>query len=450
MAAESRARWMTPETRLVALIAVVVAILAFFFSPGGIQNSDGRTVFLLTESIVERGELNVDDEQLGTPGVGGRYFSRFGLGLSLLSVVPYLIALPVADTFGTDSKFLLQASAGFLMPLIAGALTAALYALGRRLGAKPRASALVSLGIIGGTFMLPYVRDFSTEAISALCVVVAVERSLAKSPVMSGVSLGAAALVRPQSILLFPLFLLSEWKADGFRSALRQSVPLLISVGINIWYNFVRFADIGNFGYPDAGFTTPLLRGTVGLLFHPSTSLLLFAPVVLLLPFGLLALGWKSKSFWLLSGTLLITFVMAATWTWWSGGWGWGPRLLLPGLIPALVSLAPWADHGWRRRRTPLIALFVVGFVVSAPTLIASTRAQQVFDGGGVVVQPEIGMRNPIPWEQHRLVPAVVSFTRTHLYERLDDHSLRYIDTWQFVVARVLGRGGFLASLVVS
>ena len=45
-----------------------------------------------------------------------------------------------------------------------------------------------------------------------------------------------------------------------------------------------------------------------------------------------------------------ITFATAALWFAWHGGWSWGPRLLLPGLVPAIAAIGPWISMRSRQR----------------------------------------------------------------------------------------------------
>ena len=95
--------------------------------------------------------------------------------------------------------------AASLMPLVGGALTAALYLLGRRLDASRAAAALVAAGTVLGTYLLPYGRDFFSEPLVALGLVVMVERVLAGREAQAAGALAMAVLARPQSAAFVPL-----------------------------------------------------------------------------------------------------------------------------------------------------------------------------------------------------------------------------------------------------
>ncbi len=135
------------------------------------------------------------------------------------------------------------------------------------------------------------------------------------------------------------------------------------------------------------GFTTPLFEGLWGLTLSPAKSVFIFAPVALLLGPALWQLRRSGSGATLfLTANLMTTLLIAATWTAWEGGWAWGPRLLLPGLVPAIAALAPWMGHAsWRRGA--VVAVLIAGFVVSLPTVFVPTRAQQL-DGNNFA--PEI------------------------------------------------------------
>ena len=288
----------------------------------------------VAQSVVHHGSLSVPPE-LGVVGADGDYYSKYGLLLPLLSVIPIALVQPVGVVTGHVAE-LEAAAASLLMPLVAGALVAALFLLGRRLGAPRPAAALVAAGAVLGTFILPYGRDFFTEPLVALGLVVMIERSLAGRELQAGAALAFAILARPQAAVFAPLlwaFLLL--RGDGIRVVARTLPPLAIAAIVTVAYNLVRFEEPFEFGYKkpdDPGFTTPFFEGAAGLLFSPEKSIFLFAPIVVLLPF---ALAWLWRRERVTAGLLLaiftVTFVLAATWHSWEGGWSWGPRLLLPG-----------------------------------------------------------------------------------------------------------------------
>jgi hypothetical protein len=396
----------------------------------------------VTRALVHHGSLAVP-APLGVAGHDGLFYSKYGLALPLLALVPVLLAQPLGAILGRVGV-LEAAAAASLMPLVAGALAAAVYALGRRLGAPRPAAALVGVGAVLGTFVLPYGRDFFTEPLVALGVVVMVERALAGRELQAGVALAFAILARPQSAAFAPLLLayLALREGGGVRvgPALRAVPPLAVAVAVTLAYNLYRFHDALQFGYrppADPGFTTPLLEGTAGLLFSPEKSVLLFAPAVVLVPFAVVAL-WRGRRavVALVLAICAVAWVLAATWWSWQGGWSWGPRLILPAVVLALALVAPWIDASARRLRVAG-ALFAMGFVLSFSAVLAPAGLQQLErphdDGPRIVRQYEV-----LPQVARRSLHAARSDAA-----RGDDYR-RYLAVWQAGITRQFGPWGWL------
>jgi hypothetical protein len=215
-----------------------------------------------------------------------------------------------------------------------------------------------------------------------------------------------------------------------------------------------RFGNPLTSGYEDVGFTTPVLTGVAGLLFNPLKSVLVFAPLVVLLPFALRRL-WRDNraAFVLLMANLGITFVVTATWFAWHGGWSWGPRLLLPGVLPAFAAIGPWLVTTTRVRTAAVLA--AAGLVVSFPALIVPTQAQQLEtppvppDTHFLDTQP---LASPSAMRQWELVVPTARYSLEHVYEGGDDgrNYLRYLSVWQLGASRFFGKPGLVAALTVT
>ena len=359
-------------------LGVTVGLFFLLFAQGQVTVVDGTSMLAVAQSVVHDGSLSVPPD-LGVVGADGDYYSKYGVLLPLLSVIPVALVQPVGLVTGYVEE-LEAAAASSLMPLAAGALVAALFLLGRRMGAPRPAAALVAAGAVLGTYILPYGRDFFTEPLVALGLVVMIERALAGRELQAGAAIAFAILARPQAAVFAPfLWAFLLLRGEGIRDVARTLPPLAIAAVVTVAYNLVRFEEPFEFGYKkpdDPGFTTPFFEGASGLLFSPEKSILLFAPIVLLLPF---ALAWLWRRQRLMAGLLLslfaATFVLAATWHSWMGGWSWGPRLLLPAVAVLLVALGPWIGGDTRRLRLTA-ALFAVGFAMSFAAVLAPIGAQ--------------------------------------------------------------------------
>jgi hypothetical protein len=422
-----------------------VALFLLLVGQAQVTVLDGSSMLAVTHSIVHHASLSVPPE-LGVVGHDGvTYYSKYGLALPLLSILPVLLAQPIGAATGRVT-LLGAASAATLMPLVAGALASALYLLGRRLAAPRTAAALVAAGTVLGTYLLPYGRDFFTEPLVALGLVVMVERALAGRELQAGAALAFAVLARPQSAAFAPLLMAFVLlRGGGVAAVVRTLPPLAIAALVTVAYNLYRFHDALQFGYEppaDPGFTTPLLEGARGLLFSPEKSVVLFAPAIVLVPFALVALWRRERGLVaFLLALFAATFVLAATWWSWQGGWSWGPRLLIPGVAVVLVALGPWIGTSRSRLRLAA-ALFGLGFVLSFAAVLAPAGTQ--------LRQRAPGTDGPQLVRQYRVLPQL---TRRSI-DAADDPSARdgdyrrYLALWQANLVRQVGAAGALPALL--
>ena len=183
-------------------LGLFAASLFLLLQQGAVINSDGASVYALTRSLVEDGDLSVERE-VGVAGRNGEYYSKYGIGLSLLAVVPYALVRPLAELYERPDA-VEQVAVATLLPLVSALLLVALFALCRRLGAGVRSSVLVALGAVAGTFLLVYTKEFFGEPVVALFLVIALERALAGRSGQSGAALAAGALVRPEAFVFAP------------------------------------------------------------------------------------------------------------------------------------------------------------------------------------------------------------------------------------------------------
>ena len=93
------------------------------------------------------------------------------------------------------------------------------------------------------------------------------------------------------------------------------------------------------------------------------------------------------------------------------------------------------------RERRVAVALLVAGFVISASTILVSTRAQQLDQP-----LPSVG---PSALRQYQLVPSVTRYTVDHLQKVTSGDSRRYLSVWQ-IALREIGTKGLLAGLAGS
>ena len=298
-----------------------------------------------------------------TKGPDGRYYTKWGLGQSLVEVpFIWLHRLTTGVHLPTDIDGALLPDALYhsewmflvLCPSLISAIGCVLvYGSGRRLGYSERVSMVLSLVYGLCTMVWPYSKSLMSEGTLNVAILGGVYGALSYSAdnrrgwlAVSGACLGFAAITKIISLVVVPLVMVYLLSSRDFRISLRNIClfflpPLLLCLGIEGWHNAVRYGTIWPCGYDKGwgalGFSTPLLVGLWGLLASPGKSFFLYAPVCLL---GLVsARGFSKrnrKEAFLFLGIATAYTLPHALWCLWAGDWAWGPRFLLV-ITPYLI-----------------------------------------------------------------------------------------------------------------
>jgi hypothetical protein len=327
--------------------------------------ADGRTMLRTAVSIATLGEIGIArGGPTDVPRDGGDAVSRYGMGPSLVLVVPALLAPGFEKAFGTGASQTL-----FVLHQIVFVLLAALAAglLARAWGAGDRASAGAALATALASPLWAYVAlDFSEPLQAALCggafAAAAWARETAGDPAKeetrrrrtfvlaatAGFLSGFALLSKSLLVVLFPAVLavlLLGSPAGRLRLRLAAASCAGFAIPAALWLAF----EIVRFGRPFASyggerFNHGVLDGLWRLLVGPNKGLVFYFPLVLLSAWGAAALLKTRRAAVLpafLFGSALL--VAASAWWAWDGTFGWGPRLLLPAvpLLAAAAALAP-------------------------------------------------------------------------------------------------------------
>jgi hypothetical protein len=195
----------------------------------------------------------------------------------------------------------------------------------------------------------------------------------------AGSALGAALYLRERALIIVPLFIAYAVLTRRLRT-IWQWVALLVPLTLGLlalgMWNWLRFGTPLMVGYaagvPGTGFVTPLLMGLYGLSLSPGKGLLIYNPIAWLGLLGLVTLVRQRRAEGLFFTSLaLAPLLFYASYTFWTGGWNWGPRYLLPLLPLLLLSAGEWfTAHPSRGRRNLLVALSVMTVALNLPAML--------------------------------------------------------------------------------
>jgi hypothetical protein len=366
--------------RLIACWLFACFMLLYIGTAVGIlRYGDDISMMHVTARMLNRGDFEVGAGTPGSnPGPDGRYYSKFGIGQSLLALPFYRVGQALEAVWPTrstvDVTWWITGGTPVLVVSLIGILSSAgtvalLYLAGRLLGCSRWAGVWAALALGLGTFVWHYSRTFMTEPTSSFALLLAFVglQRFARSGRstwlwVSGAGAGWATLLRLGNVCgLLPLALWLGWETvrlrptttrEIFLGVARWCAPIVAALVVVGAYNLVRFGDPRETGYAAEvdQFSTPLAVGVYGLLLSPGKGLFLYAPIALA---G--AIGWpnmlrRRPAPALAAAGLVVAFlVFYGRWyTWWGGG-AWGPRfatILLPYLV---LGLAPLVDRGVSR-----------------------------------------------------------------------------------------------------
>ncbi len=302
------------------------------------------------------------------PGPNQPFYSKYGIGLSLVGIPFYLLGNAAADLF----PFMLSQRNGtaglsvyilLLTDLLLTVASVYLFYWWLRLVGAGQWAALVTTALYGvGTMTWHYARTFMSEPLVVFCLLFALVSCLKYRQTGSwrwaawgGFIVGLSIATRLPNLACIPffgLYLLWAWweRADRLKAGLSIArlksllLPAFVwSLGIIFWltivgwYNYTRNGALLDSGYGGETFDTPFLTGFWGLFFSSGKSLFIYNPVLLLGLVGLVAAFRRQRAVTLLVLAIVGYHVLTySVWSIWWGGGVWGPRYLLP-IVPFLL-----------------------------------------------------------------------------------------------------------------
>lgn len=324
---------------------------------------DATPAFQLTQTIVETGDL-FPEVAVKQGYLYSVVYIPFYLGGSLLAPL-----FPDVPTDWVQRKMLC-----WMNVCITAATIMLVVQMLVRLGY--RAPIALGVGWLYGftTMAFVYARTDYNKALAALLVMATLygwmrwwQTGRISHAVLSGIAGGLMLMVRAElGIMLVILGLGTVLSGQKTRWKALAVLVLLPAAGASfvLLYNRLYWEGAAAGGY-EGGFVLNPVPGMLGFLVSPGKSLLVFCPVLLFVPLGVRLFVQQNARFgWVWAGCTLAIFLLYSFWGNWWGGWGYGPRHLVP-LVP--LMMLPLAEVMARAKRShwwSLAILAVVGALV--------------------------------------------------------------------------------------
>lgn len=397
-------------------IFLATLVLYSLTASGHLHSPDEEVVFRTTRSILEDFDLAIEPLPGGFAtkrGPSGGEYGQYGVGQSILAL-PFVAAGKLAAPLAGDAAWARlygippdepRGARGFaytaaeLAPrffvsffnVFVGAATAAvLLLLLRELTGDEAASFRATLLYAFASLAWAHSRPFFTESAAALfallawwCLLRGLRGRIEPWAAAAGASAGFAALVRMDSVLLYPglaLVLLGPIRRAVPALAPRLPAPVgawgafclpaLACGGVLLGINAALYGGPFATGYSDqpegVKFSTPILAGLYGFLFSAGKGMSFFSPGLALAGFGWKRLAERDR--WIAAGvatSILLPLLVMSKWQNWAGGWCWGPRHIVM-IHPFLaIPIAFWFAEGLSPvRRAAFAAALAVGVAV--------------------------------------------------------------------------------------
>ncbi|HYN82408.1 MAG TPA: hypothetical protein VES88_12965 [Gemmatimonadaceae bacterium] len=330
---------------------------------GRFANYDAESMFAVTRSLYERGSLDVGPCEARSwsiacvPGADGRYYSGYGVIPSVAALPFYAAGRAAGEITGFDADLATGASVSFMNSLVGALACVALFLWAVYAGCTVRQSLLAAVLLAFATpLWFHSTKEFYSEPLFTFFLVgsfAGLSRRNRNSSIIAGVLFGLAVGTRVFGLIYLPVavgyaLLASRPPQSGRASALWFLLPVLVCLGGVGLVNQIRFGSPLDTGYhialPTLGsvFSTPLADGLWGNLADGDVGLLWFAPLILLLPltWGRFHRAYRLESFVCIA-VVAMSLTFFSVYTYWKGGWSYGPRLLTPVLPFLIFPLSP-------------------------------------------------------------------------------------------------------------
>lgn len=368
----------------VARLLFVLLLAIYLLSASlRIDSGDGETMYRVANSLscgrglaipIEESSLKDGRTGYGQVGRAGRYYAKYGLGWPLVASPFAALGRWAARLHaGVTKGFATRTAIMVVNPLLTSAAAVLLLNLATRIYFLTTSTAL-SLLFGLATITWYYAKSAFSEPLVTLLLLsalLAVERGRLLT---AGLALGGMIMTRQTAALLVApvagwalLRLCSSRSRPIPRRIAALLLPILLFQLLALGHNAYRFGSPFDFGYSTATWDTPLAQGLYRQLIGPGKGLFVFMPVLLLGAVGWPALRQRRPNWaWLVLSAVAIYLLPHAVYGEWTGGGGWGPRLLVP-IVPLVLLPAGCTIERWKVRslgRAALVFVTAVSIVI--------------------------------------------------------------------------------------
>jgi hypothetical protein len=398
------------DRRVGLALTIFLGAVFLWTAPGRITFPDDEIVFQTTEALWLRGELAIAGipKKTGEPphlpagsfgwalGRDGRRYGFFGHGLSVAALPMYGLARATLEAaperwwhaVRSDHFFFHRRSKQADWPRLLVSLTnawitaltaAALFWWLRALAIARGAALLTALAYGLGTAAWAYSRTFLSEPLSALCLVgcaamiAAFHRDhRARWLWGAGLIAGLSAHVHALNLCMVPCLIGYALADRGARTGEARRAWIgaialgglgLLALGLGQWARFGSPLETGRFGHYSA-FQAPW-EGIAALLLAPGRSVFLYAPAVTIGIFGWAALRRRLPAVAIFVAAAALTrLAVISCRSDWYGGWGLGPRHLVP-VLPLMITPLALVWERWRASGRGLRIALISGHAVA-------------------------------------------------------------------------------------
>jgi hypothetical protein len=413
-------RWGVKLRDPLFLLCLTAGLLAFVVQSGEVGTADTMHRLQTTHWLWTSQPQVFPNEypEFGLHGRGGRIFSWYGIGQSLLMLPADIVATWIASwhVFSgyEDDPAVRSIIVSYSTNILVNVLTALVaFRLLRQLRFSVNEAVLGVLSLMFLTTHLHYTQNMQENNYIMLLTLTGfsfqygwLRGGSVRALVFGSAALGLNLLTRVTTgldLIAAGFFLLALlWFEQSRGRALWERVLTYCKISVPIYaffaiverlYNFYRFGSLTQTYIPifaresrlqdptlPANFpwSTPFHEGVLGALFKPEKSIFLFDPI-LLLALVLLALLWKRldaevRAYAATSLLLLAGYIgFYARYTYWAGDFAWGDRyvstvvqmvalIAVPLLVRFRAMLSPWIWRG-------AIFLIVVSLVIQVASL---------------------------------------------------------------------------------